>query len=195
MSYSLIDIGANLAHHTFDEDRSDVMQRAAEAGVDKIIVTGSSDASNVQAAELAANSAGVLFSTAGVHPHHASDYTDHSDALIRSLIQKDVVVAVGECGLDYFRDLSPREAQLSAFRRQLDIARDSGLPVFLPVDATWTRIDEWVELAGNRGHRFGVADLLIGAIAADRQLPLWSLDDDFDRMARLGLLETYRFRK
>ena len=131
MSYSLIDIGANLAHHTFDEDRSDVMQRAAEAGVDKIIVTGSSDASNVQAAELAANSAGVLFSTAGVHPHHASDYTDHSDALIRSLIQKDVVVAVGECGLDYFRDLSPREAQLSAFRRQLEIARDSGLPVFL----------------------------------------------------------------
>ena len=71
----------------------------------------------------------------------------------------------------------------------------SGLPVFLPVDATWTRIDEWVELAGNRGHRFGVADLLSGAIAADRQLPLWSLDDDFDRMARLGLLETYRFRK
>ena len=73
----------------------------------------------------------MLYSTAGVHPHHASDYTDASDALIRELVNDDVVVAVGECGLDYFRNFSPREAQLDAFRRQLDIARDTGLPVFL----------------------------------------------------------------
>jgi TatD DNase family protein len=108
-----------------------MMQRAADAGVGRIIVTGSSDESNVRAAELAEQSPGVLFSTAGVHPHHASDYTDESDAVIRSLIQKDVVVAVGECGLDYFRNFSPRDAQLEAFKRQLDIAKESGLPVFL----------------------------------------------------------------
>ncbi len=131
MPHSLIDIGANIAHDSFDEDRADMMQRAADAGVDRIIVTGSSDESNVRAAELAEQSPGVLFSTAGVHPHHASDYTDSSDALIRSLIQKDVVVAVGECGLDYFRNFSPREAQLDAFKRQLNIAKESGLPVFL----------------------------------------------------------------
>lgn len=131
MVYPLIDIGANIAHDSFDEDRSDMMRRAADAGVDKIIVTGSSDDSNVQAAELAEQSPGVLYSTAGVHPHHASDYTDDSDALIRSLIEKDVVVAVGECGLDYFRNFSPRDAQLEAFRRQLEIAKESGLPVFL----------------------------------------------------------------
>ena len=131
MPYSLIDIGANIAHDSFDDDRSEMMQRATDAGVHRIIVTGSSDASNVEAAELAAGSPGVLFSTAGVHPHHASDYTDKSDALIRDLIQRDAVVAVGECGLDYFRDLSPREAQLEAFGRQLEIAKDSGLPVFL----------------------------------------------------------------
>jgi TatD DNase family protein len=131
MVSDLIDIGANIAHDSFDEDRADMMQRAAVAGVSRIIVTGSSDASNVRAASLAEQSPGVLYSTAGVHPHHASDYTDNSDALIRSLIQKDVVVAVGECGLDYFRDFSPREAQLAAFRRQLDIAKESGLPVFL----------------------------------------------------------------
>jgi len=107
------------------------MQRAAGAGVDRIIITGSSDESNVQAARLAQRFPGTLYSTAGVHPHHASDYTDDSDALIRSLIENDAVVAVGECGLDYYRNLSPREAQLRAFRRQLDIARDSGLPVFL----------------------------------------------------------------
>ena len=131
MSLSLIDIGANIAHDSFDEDRTGMMQRAADAGVDRIVVTGSSDESNVQAAELAEQSPGTLYSTAGVHPHHASDYNDDSDALIRSLIQKDAVVAVGECGLDYFRNLSPREAQLDAFKRQLEIAKDSGLPVFL----------------------------------------------------------------
>lgn len=131
MPYPLIDIGANLAHDSFDDDRDDMMQRAHAAGVQTMIVTGSSDASNARAAELARTHPGVLYSTAGVHPHHASDYTNESDAQIRSLVEDDVVVAVGECGLDYFRNFSPREAQLDAFRRQLDIARDTGLPVFL----------------------------------------------------------------
>ncbi len=131
MPHSLIDIGANLMHGSFEEDRIEMMQRAAQAGVERIIVTGSSDDSNIQAAELAEKSPGVLFSTAGVHPHHASNYSDDSDTLIRSLILKDAVVAVGECGLDYYRNLSPREAQLKAFQRQLEIATDSGLPVFL----------------------------------------------------------------
>ena len=131
MPYSLIDIGANIAHDSFNEDRAAMMQRAANAGVDKIIVTGSSDDSNVQAANLAEQSPGILYSTAGVHPHHASDYTDESDALIRKLVENDCVVAVGECGLDYFRDFSPRQAQLEAFKRQLEIAKDSGLPIFL----------------------------------------------------------------
>ena len=131
MTSSLIDIGANLAHDSFDDDREAMMQRATAAGVARMIVTGSSDESNVSAAELAEASDGVLYSTAGVHPHHASDYTDASDTLIRSLVKKDVVVAVGECGLDYFRNFSPRKAQLDAFRRQLEIAKDTVLPVFL----------------------------------------------------------------
>jgi TatD DNase family protein len=131
MKFSLIDIGANLAHDSFDDDRDDMMRRAAAVGVDTMIVTGSSDDSNRRAAELARANPGLLYATAGVHPHHASDYTDRSDALIRELAGDDVVVAVGECGLDYFRNFSPRDAQLEAFRRQLEIARDTGLPVFL----------------------------------------------------------------
>jgi TatD DNase family protein len=131
MPISLIDIGANLAHDSFDDDRDEMMQRAAQAGVATMIVTGSSDESNVRAAELADASPGTLYATAGVHPHHASDYTDASDELIRSLVTRPSVVAVGECGLDYFRNFSPREAQLDAFRRQLAIATDTGLPVFL----------------------------------------------------------------
>lgn len=131
MPYSLVDIGANLTHHSFDADREQIIERAAEAGVSKMIVTGSSDQGNKDAAALATANPGRLYATAGVHPHHAADYDDVSAELIRSLTLKDAVVAVGECGLDYFRNFSPREAQLAAFRSQLDIAAESGLPVFL----------------------------------------------------------------
>ena len=128
---SLVDIGANLAHDSFDDDRDEVLQRDADAGVSRIVVTGSSDESNEKAAQLAEKHPGVLWSTAGVHPHHASDYSGDSDALIRRLATGGRIVAVGECGLDYFRNFSPRDAQLAAFRAQLDIAAETGLPVFL----------------------------------------------------------------
>jgi len=65
------------------------------------------------------------------------------------------------------------------------------LPVFFPGEATWALIDEWVEKAGDAGERFGFADLLIGALAAERGAPLWSLDADFARMSRLNLLAAY----
>jgi TatD DNase family protein len=131
MTYPLVDIGANLAHDSFDDDREAVLERAREAGVTRIVVTGSSDESNRQAATLARAHPGFLYSTAGVHPHHASDYDDDSSALIRELAESGQIVAVGECGLDYFRNFSPRDAQLHAFRAQLEIAADTGLPVFL----------------------------------------------------------------
>ena len=131
MRYELIDIGANLAHDSFDDDRDDVLQRAFDVNVNTLLITGSSNESNLAALELAGKYPGRLFSTAGVHPHHASDYDEKSDNVIRKCLKDERCVAVGECGLDYFRDLSPREAQLDAFRAQLDIASDSGHPVFL----------------------------------------------------------------
>ena len=67
----------------------------------------------------------------------------------------------------------------------------SGLPVLFPTDTTWERIDGWVGEAAERGHRFGVGDLLIAAIAADHRMPLWSLDSDFQRMRRLGFIDRY----
>ena len=131
MNHSLIDIGANLAHDSFDDDREDVLQRAADAGVARMIVTGSSVQSNRDAVSLAAEHPGVLYATAGMHPHHASEYDSNCAGQIRQLAENGQVVAVGECGLDYFRNFSPRDAQLKAFRSQLDIAVDTGLPVFL----------------------------------------------------------------
>ncbi len=131
MRYELVDIGANLAHHSFDEDRDDVLHRAFNAKVNTLLVTGSSNESNVAALELAGQYPDRLFSTAGVHPHHASDFDAESDKIIRECLADDRCVAVGECGLDYFRNLSPREAQLAAFKAQLDIAVDTDHPVFL----------------------------------------------------------------
>jgi len=127
----LIDIGANLAHDSFDADRDEVIRRAEAAGVTRLILTGSSEQSSRDALALARRAPGKLFSTAGMHPHHASDYTDVVHESIRSLLAEDEVVAVGECGLDYFRDFSPRAAQRDAFERQLSLAIESGLPLFL----------------------------------------------------------------
>ena len=127
----LVDIGANLAHDSFDADRDAVLRRAAQAGVAQLVVTGSSVESTRKGIELAGAHPGVLFATAGVHPHHAADLTDAAFAELQTLAREPAVVAVGECGLDYFRDFSPRDVQRRAFARQLEIVAATGKPVFL----------------------------------------------------------------
>jgi TatD DNase family protein len=127
----LIDIGANLTHDAFDRDRDAVLQRARAAGVAQLVVTGASREHSPKALELARAHPGFLFATAGVHPHHASEYTEECDAQMRALLAQPEVVAVGECGLDYNRDFSPRPAQRRAFERQLHSAVDTGKPLFL----------------------------------------------------------------
>jgi TatD DNase family protein len=127
----LIDIGANLTHDSFDADRDAVLARAASAGVGRIVVTGTSVTSSVQAAALCDARPGVLFATAGVHPHHATDFDAHTTTALRALLAAPAFVAVGECGLDFFRDYSPRDAQRRAFAAQLELAAELGKPVFL----------------------------------------------------------------
>ena len=127
----LIDIGCNLTHDSFDGDREAVLTRAHDAGVAQLIVTGASESGSRDAHELALRHPGRLFATTGVHPHLASDFSDASEALMRELSARPGVVAVGETGLDYFRDFSPRDVQREVFRRQLEVGVDSGLPLFL----------------------------------------------------------------
>jgi TatD DNase family protein len=127
----LIDIGANLTHDSFDADREAVLARAASAGVRRIVVTGTSVTSSVQAATLCEAKPEALFATAGVHPHNAADFDAHTTAALLSLLANPKFVAVGECGLDFFRDYSPRDAQRRAFAAQLELAADVGKPVFL----------------------------------------------------------------
>jgi TatD DNase family protein len=129
--HDLIDIGANLTHDSFDTDRDDVLSRAEQAGVARLIVTGTTVASSDQAVALATAHPGRLFATAGVHPHHADELDVDAAAKLRALATEDAIVAVGECGLDFFRDYSPRDAQMRAFEAQLHIAAAIGKPVFL----------------------------------------------------------------
>lgn len=127
----LFDIGVNLAHESFGPDLAAVLARAQAHGVDRMMVTGASREGSEQALALAQAHPDRLWATAGVHPHHAIDYDDATDARLRELLRQPQVRAVGETGLDYHRNYSPREVQLAAFERQLAIAAELGKPLFL----------------------------------------------------------------
>ncbi len=127
----LIDIGLNLTHDSFDRDREAVLDAAQSVGVERFIVTGSSVDASRAAVNLAREQPNVLFATAGVHPHHASDLDDEALTALAALAQEPAVVAVGECGLDFFRNFSPEDTQLHAFIAQLELAATVGKPVFL----------------------------------------------------------------
>ena len=127
----LIDIGANLGHESFGHDFDAVLARARDAGIVQMLVTGASREGSRHALAIARRHPGFLYATAGVHPHHADEYSDDYDRELRELHRAPEIVAVGECGLDYYRDLSPRPAQRRAFERQLQIAADLGKPLFL----------------------------------------------------------------
>lgn len=128
---TLIDIGANLTHASFDGDRTAVLEAARQAGVARIIVTGADITHSRAATVLSQNHPGVLYATAGVHPHQASDFSPHTARELSQLLAHPGVVAAGECGLDYFRDFAPRGAQREAFTVQVALAAAGRKPLFL----------------------------------------------------------------
>jgi TatD DNase family protein len=132
MKPRLVDIGVNLTHDSFDRDRPDAIARARAAGVCHMVVTGADLESSAAALELCRAYPGILSCTAGIHPHHARDFdTNNAPAKLRALLAEPEVVAVGECGLDYFRNFSSHPDQLRAFEAQLELAAESRKPVFM----------------------------------------------------------------
>jgi TatD DNase family protein len=127
----LIDVAANLTHESFHADVDEVITRARQAGVAQLLIAGTSGPGSEAAAELAARYPGNLLATAGLHPHHAADYNSAMGRRFAQLLQLPQVVAVGETGLDYFRDLSPRAQQVAAFEAHIELAIDTGLPMYL----------------------------------------------------------------
>ncbi|MAE77354.1 MAG: hydrolase TatD [Planctomycetes bacterium] len=127
----MIDIGANLTNRAFRSDMEAVLDRAHAAGVDRLSVTGTSLDESRRASELAATRPGVLSSTAGVHPHDAKDCDNATLDALRELTRRPEVRAVGECGLDFNRNYSPPDQQRIWFERQVELAIEVQLPLFL----------------------------------------------------------------
>ena len=126
----MIDIGANLTNNAFADDRDAVLRRARLAGVEAIIVTGTSVAASAAAIELA-ETAPQLYATAGVHPHDAANLTSGWELRLTEMARAATVVAIGETGLDFYRNYAPAHAQRAVFRRQAELAAEIGKPLFV----------------------------------------------------------------
>jgi TatD DNase family protein len=125
----LVDIGANLTHAAFQQDLPEVVERARNAGVARIVITGTAVDESLAATHLADRFA--LHATAGVHPHHARDCGPSTIAALREIAAHRRVVAIGECGLDFNRNYSPHPDQEKWFVAQLELGIELGKPLFL----------------------------------------------------------------
>jgi TatD DNase family protein len=126
----LVDAHCHLGDEAFDADRPAVLARARAAGVTHIVVIGESLGAAARAAAMARATPG-LSATAGIHPHDARSWSDDAERALRALVALPEVVAVGETGLDYHYDHSPRPAQRAACEAQLALAAETGRPVVL----------------------------------------------------------------
>ena len=137
-----IDIGLNLTNRQFANDQEELLLRAEEAGVTQMILTGTSLRSSKESFALAKNYPTLLYSTAGVHPHDAKTMNEETIPQLSTLLKEKQVVAVGECGLDFDRDFSPRPVQEQCFRAQLTLAQEVQKPLFLHERAAFDRFVE-----------------------------------------------------
>lgn len=129
---AVVDTHCHLSDHAFRDDLEVVIGRARAAGVERIVAVGGGGpvADSERSAEIA-DRYDFIRATAGIHPHDASSYNDAVEAVLETLLARDRVVAVGETGLDYHYDNSPRDAQRAAFARQLNLARRHAMPVVI----------------------------------------------------------------
>lgn len=129
--FPLIDIGVNLVDKAFTADREAVLERAQQAGLTGILLTGTDVKVSEQSLELAQQHSVWLRATAGVHPHQASDWSTEVASQVVELLQNPLVVAVGETGLDFNRNFSTPAEQERAFEAQLELAAEVGKPLFI----------------------------------------------------------------
>lgn len=135
---TLVDSHVHLDHEKFHDDLDGVLARAHEQGITRMLTIGSGDGPPKLdcAVEIAARYPGIS-ATVGVHPHEASKTDAATFDLLRSLLKEPSVVAMGEIGLDYYYDFSPREVQREVFAAQLRVAREAGKPIIIHTRDAW----------------------------------------------------------
>ncbi len=139
---TFIDIGINLTNKQFHNEHEEIINRALDNGVKQMILTGTSVRGSKQSAEITEDYPEILFSTAGIHPHDAKSFNNESINELRKLLKHDHVISVGECGLDFDRDFSPRPIQEKCYRAQLELATEVDKPLFLHERSAFKRFNE-----------------------------------------------------
>ncbi len=138
MKSQIIDIGLNLMNKQFDIDRAEVIERAEKENVTPLIITGVHLNDSKKATNFAEKYPNKLYCTVGVHPHDAKTCNKNTISELRKLAKKLQVCAIGECGLDYDRDFSPRDVQRKWFEEQILLAEELNMPLFLHERAAFT---------------------------------------------------------
>lgn len=173
----LIDTHAHLDFSQFDDDRDQVVDRATKEGISHIVTVGFDLDSSRQAVALT-DSYSSLWACVGIHPHRASQVNPKVLDNLRELIRHHRVVGVGEIGLDYYRDRSPRDVQRRVFRQALDLAAEAGKPVVIHDRAAHEDvmhiIRAWVQVVGSTDGKLepplGVVHCFSGDLTAAGEL-------------------------
>ncbi|MDP6559188.1 MAG: TatD family hydrolase [Candidatus Binatia bacterium] len=166
MTHGLVDSHSHIQGEEFSSDVEGVLERARQAGVEKIIVVGGAGgiSSNGGALELAAR-APELFATVGMHPHDAREISGEDLDRLKEMAKDPKVVAVGETGLDFYYNHSPREVQIKLFRRFIHLARETDLPIVIHDRDADPEVADLVWSEG-KGELRGVVHCFTGDLAA-----------------------------
>jgi len=167
MSTTIFETHCHLNNPQFATDLDEVLARARAAGVSEFLLIGFDLESSLQVVEMARPEEGI-YAAAGIHPHDADAWSAAAEQQLRLLLARPGVVALGEIGLDFYRDLSPREAQHDAFRAQLEIAMELGLPIVVHTRDSVTPSLDVLEPYARRGLR-GVMHCWSGTVEEARR--------------------------
>lgn len=182
---ALVDTHLHLGREEFSSDRDAVLARARRAGVCAFLHVGY-DAATIDAALELSETIEASWAAAGIHPHDATSYDDAIEERLRELARSGRIVAIGECGLDFFRDHSPREVQADAFRRQIRLATELDLPMIFHVRDAYPQAQQILESEGLPPRR-GV----FHAFAGDVEFARWASAEGF----KLGIGGPLTYKK